>query len=85
MYATFSVVAGLYLILIPPGESFIQRVLHIFIQNAEIIFMAFLIIYFVLSLRAMNILIKNLHSPQGMKTDEEIKDLKRQIMNNGEK
>ena len=85
IYATTSVVAGLYLVLFSPYGSFIQKVLYSFALNVEIVFMAFLIVYFLLSLLEMSILINNIHNPQGKKTDNEIKKLKEQIRNNAKK
>jgi len=82
IFATVSVVSGLYIVLVPIGESSVLRALNCFMLNVEIVFMAFLILYFLLSLREMSILIKNIHSSKGKKTDEEIKELKQQIRNN---
>ncbi len=85
IYATISVVAGLYLVLFNTYGSLMQKVLYSFALNVEIVFMAFLIIYFLLSLREMSILINNIHNSQGKKTDDEIKKLKEQIRNNAKK
>lgn len=45
-------------------------------QNAEISFMAFLIFYFLLSLKEMSVLVGAIHNDKGAKTDKEIKELK---------
>lgn len=85
LYATVSVVAGLYLVLIVPAESGIKHTAYVFMQNAEIFFMAFLIFYFLLSLYEMSVLIKNAHNSRGSKTDKELKELKTEIKNNSTK
>ena len=51
-------------------------------QNAEIIFMAFLILYFFLSLKEMSELVGALHKPNGKKTAKDIAILKEKIRNN---
>lgn len=79
IYATISVIAGLYLVLVPTSNSIVQRVIRCFMENAEIVFMAFLIFYFLLSLKEMNVLINTIHNTAGAKTDEEIEDLKAKI------
>ena len=48
-------------------------------QNAEISFMAFLIFYFLLSLKEMSVLVGAIHNDKGAKTDKEIKELKEKI------
>jgi hypothetical protein len=79
IYATISVIAGLYVVVFKPGCSFIQKLLYSFALNAELVFMAFLIVYFLLSLREMNILINAVHSPKGKKTEKEINDIREKI------
>ena len=70
------------MVLIVPAESGIKHTAYVFMQNAEIFFMAFLIFYFLLSLYEMSVLIKNAHNSKGSKTDKELKDLKAEIKNN---
>lgn len=79
IYATVSVVAGLYLVLTPADGSLPQQVIHCFMENTEIVFMAFLIFYFLLSLKEMNVLINAIHNTNGAKTNEEIKQLKEKL------
>ena len=45
----------------------------------EISFMAFLIFYFLLSLKEMSVLVGTIHNDKGAKTDKEIKELKEKI------
>ena len=79
VFATGSVVAGLFMVLTPIGLSGMLKILRCFMLNVEIVFMAFLIIYFLLSLYEMNILIKNTNNPKGKKSEEEIIALKEKI------
>lgn len=79
LYATISVAAGLYLVLTPTDGPFVQEVIRYFMENAEIVFMAFLIFYFLLSLKEMNVLISAIHNTNGAKTNEEIKELKEKL------
>ena len=45
----------------------------------QISFMAFLIFYFLLSLKEMSVLVGAIHNDKGAKTDKEIKELKEKI------
>lgn len=85
IYATISVVSGLYLVLIPQGSSHFSKAVWYLFQNAEIVFMGFLIIYFLLSLYEMSSLVKSVHQTDEYKTDAEIKALKDQIRNSSTK
>lgn len=76
IYATVSVIAGLYLVLVPKNGSKFLHAIYCFMQNAEISFMAFLIFYFLLSLKEMSVLVGAIHNDKGAKTDKEIKELK---------
>lgn len=77
--ATVSVIAGLYLVLVPTNGSKFLHAIYCFMQNAEISFMAFLIFYFLLSLKEMSVLVGAIHNDKGAKTDKEIKELKEKI------
>ena len=77
--ATVSVIAGLYLVLVPTNGSKLLLAIYCFMQNAEISFMAFLIFYFLLSLKEMSVLVGAIHNDKGAKTDKEIKELKEKI------
>lgn len=79
IYATFSVIAGLYLVLVPPSNSKLFRSIYCFMQNAEISFMAFLIFYFLLSLKEMSVLVGAIHNDKEAKSDMEIGKLKEKI------
>lgn len=79
IYATVSVIAGLYLVLVPTNGSKFLHAIYCFMQNAEISFMAFLIFYFLLFLKEMSVLVGAIHNDKGAKTDKEIKELKEKI------
>lgn len=81
IYAAISVIAGLYLVLVPDRASWCLAVIYRLMQNAEITFMAFLILYFLLSLREMHLLIQMVHHPSGARREAEIEELKDQIRN----
>ncbi len=79
IYATVSVIAGLYLVIIPTSDSGFLRAIYCFMQNTEITFIVFLIFYFLLSLKEMSVLIGAIHNDKGAKTDREIEELKEKI------
>lgn len=79
VYATISAISGLYLVLIPKAKSNI--IFYSFMQYAEIVFMVFLIIYFMISIYEMSVLVKSVNSPNGKKSEEEIDNLIKQIKN----
>lgn len=82
VYATVSVVAGLFIVLMPPQNSYIFLVVKCFMQNIEIVFMAFLILYFLRSLKEMSELVGVLHNDgKNRKTPEEICKLKDKLRN----
>lgn len=85
VYATISVIAGLYLVLFSPTGSFLLKTIYLVALNAEIVFMTFLIIYFLLSLREMSMLISNIHNQKGKKSNDEIKRLRQEIKDNAKK
>lgn len=78
-YATISVIAGLYLILAPVNNSKFWKLIYCFMQNAEIIFMFFLIIFFLLSLKEMNIIISSIHNNKNAMSKQEIQDFRNKI------
>lgn len=80
--ATASVIAGLYLVLVPSSTSQFLAIIYSFMQNAEIVFMAFLIFYFLLSLKEMCVLVNSIHNSKGAKTEADIKELKNKIKSN---
>ncbi|MEG1835979.1 MAG: hypothetical protein RR229_07655 [Oscillospiraceae bacterium] len=85
IYATVSVLAGLYFVLVPSGNSYLQKVISCFAANIEITFMLFLIIYFVLSLYEMKRLIDSVNYSSETKSDNEIQKLKDKIKENNPK
>lgn len=70
--AVISVVSGILIVLFPSKCTPVQFTIVSFFENAEIIFMAFLIIYFLLSLYEMQKLIKAIHPSSD---DEEVKEI----------
>ena len=78
-YATISVIAGLYLILAPVNNSKFWKLIYCFMQNAEIIFMFFLIIFFLLSLKEMNIIISSIHNNKNAMSKQAIQDFRNKI------
>ena len=60
-------------------NSKVWRIVYCFMQNAEIIFMAFLIIFFLLSLKEMSALIRAIHSDSGAKSKKEIQELRDKV------
>lgn len=82
IYATISVVAGLYLVLVPSNTSRYLTIIYCFMQNVEIVFMAFLIFYFLLSLKEMCVLVNAIHNSKGARTNTDIKELKDKIKSN---
>ena len=79
IYATISIVSGLYLVFIPQGTSCFSKAIWYLFQDAEIVFMGFLIVYFLLSLCEMGALVKSVYQSGQVKTEAEIKELKEQI------
>lgn len=77
--AVVSVISGIIIVLFPAKCTLIQFIIVSFFENSEIIFMAFLIIYFLLSLYEMQKLIKVLHHSTDDKEVKEIDELKEQL------
>lgn len=76
IYATISVIAGLIFILLPHSQSKCIWFISCLLLNIEIYFMAFLILYFVLSLIEMNTLVSSLSKPQKQRSKAEIEKIK---------
>lgn len=79
-----SILAALYLIFIPDGEIKCKEInakhlLYLLMQNAEVIFMIYMIVYFVLSVVEMNRLIGRPGSEK--KSESDINALRDEIMN----
>ena len=74
-----SVIAGLYLALAPARNSKVWNIVYCFMQNVEIIFMAFLIVFFLLSLREMSALIRAIHSGSGARSKKEMQELRDKV------
>ena len=79
IYATVSVLAGLYVVLFSTGETLFSKALFLFALNAELVFMTFVIGLFVLSLHEMNLLVMATNKSNNKKSKEEIVALKNQI------
>lgn len=76
IYATVSVVAGVYLTTVSAPSSKYQSAVLCMAVNIELSFMLSSILYFLLSLREMNRLIMELHKSDNEKTPTEIKKFK---------
>ena len=79
IYATISVIAGLAFILLPHSQSKCFWYINCLLLNIEIVFMAFLILYFVLSLIEMNTLVSSLSKPKNKKSEAEIDQIKNEV------
>jgi hypothetical protein len=76
IYATVSVIAGLSFILLPQSTMWLIWAIKCLLVNTEIVFMAFLILYFLLSLIEMNNLVNGVSKTSKKKSDEEISEIK---------
>lgn len=76
VYATVSVVSGLGFVLLPQSTMWLIWATKCLLVNVEIVFMAFLILYFLLSLVEMNSLVNGVSSTPKKKSDEEISEIK---------
>lgn len=85
IYATVSVVAGVYLTTVSIPSSKYRAAILCVAVNIELSFMLFSILYFVLSLREMNRLIGELHKSDNEKTPAEIKEFKKRVRDNANK
>lgn len=85
MYAIVSVIAGLYFVLIPRGDSEVQNVISCFMANIEIIFLLFSIFFFILSLFEMKRLVRGIYHSDKTKKNEEIDDIRNFIRNHDSK
>ena len=81
IYATVSVVAGLCYVLLPQSTTWLVWVMKCLLVNVEIVFMAFLIVYFLLSLAEMNSLINGVSGTPKKKSKKEISEIKDMISN----
>lgn len=77
--SVISVICGILIILFPSKCTPLQQAIVSFFENAEIIFMAFLIFYFLLSLYEMQKIIKTIHPSSNNKEIKEINELKERI------
>lgn len=81
VYSVISVVAGLLLALKGASKGRITTAICCFAQSVEIVFLVFCIVYFILSLKEMNALIAALHVPTNKKSENEISELKDEVIN----
>ncbi len=77
--AVVSAVSGILIVLFPQKCTTLQFATISFLENAEIVFMAFLILYFLLSLYEMQKIIKVIHPSSNTKEIKEIERLKERI------
>ena len=75
IYATISVMSGLYLVQVP--QTVFPWITSLLV-NVEITFMVFLIAYFILSLKEMYNLVNLIHKSDNSHIDEEIEAVKKQ-------
>ena len=74
--ATYSIAASLYIILLSNLNWIGGKYINLFAMNVEIVYMIFLIIYFLMSIKEMNVLIEGLYSSDIKKSKEEMDELK---------
>lgn len=79
VYATVSVIAGIYLVLFSTPKKPLFTMLNLCAQMVEVVFMGFQILYFLLSLKEMTILISAINRPSDAFTPEDINILKKTI------
>lgn len=82
VYATLSVVCGLYIVII---SHRLGNALLCWAINAEIVFMATAIIFYLWSLREMNRLIRALYCSGKEEEQQRIKELKRRMLHKSKK
>lgn len=85
LYATLSVIAGILLILYPDSNYLLTKLFYPFLQNSEIVFMVFLIIYFLLSLKEMNTLVNNISVSDNRISKAEIEEIRRKVVSEQKK
>ena len=85
IYATVSVIAGLCYVLLPRSSAWIMWAIECFLINIEIVFMAFLIVYFLLSLAEMNSLVNGVTGTPKKKSMKEISEIKDLVSNKSKK
>lgn len=81
IYATVSVIAGLSVVLLPQSTAWLVWAIKCFLVNIEIVFMAFLIVYFLLSLAEMNSLVNGVTGTPKKKSRKEISEIQDMIKN----
>ncbi len=81
IYATVSVVAGLGFVLLTQSTVWVIRAIKCLLVNSEIVFMAFLIVYFLLSLAEMNSLVNGVTGTPKKKSRKEISEIQDMIKN----
>lgn len=80
VYATLSVVCGLYITLIGKRESTIEEYLFCWMINGEIVFMIAAMTFYLLSLKEMNRLAKALYKTGEHLSKSEVKETKRKVI-----
>jgi hypothetical protein len=81
IYATVSVIAGLCYVLLPQTTTWLMWAIKCLLINTEIVFMAFLIVYFLLSLAEMNSLVNGVSGTSTKKSEEDVSELQEWIHN----
>ena len=80
VYATLSVVCGLYITLIGEREGTIGECLFCWMINGEIVFMIASMAFYLLSLKEMNRLVKALYKTGEHLSKSEVKEIKRKVI-----
>ena len=80
VYATLSVVCGLYITLIGKREGTIEEYLFCWMLNGEIVFMIAAMTFYLLSLKEMNRLVKALYKTGEHLSKSEVKEIKRKVI-----
>lgn len=80
VYATLSVVCGLYITLIGKREGTIVEYLFCWMINGEIVFMIAAMTFYLLSLKEMNRLMKALYKTGEHLSRSEVKEMKRKVI-----
>ena len=83
IYAAFSVLSGIYILLMVDRTGEIWDTIFCFAINCEIVFMVTAIIYYLLSLRSTNSLTKALYKDEDALGEDEVSALKNAIVNEG--
>ena len=80
MYATLSVASGLYITLMGIREGALWECIYCWMLNGEIIFMITAMVFYLLSLKEMNRLVKALYKTGNHLSRSDINNMKKKVM-----